>query len=349
MRTSLKFLIALFVGIFIFISVMKIVGWKRIPEAFIFFLSFKGLVILGISVLISMVGFLRWRFILRKMTGQFNFPGLLKIWLASFTVTYLTPVAFLGGEPFRAYFSKKKYALNWQKTAGAVIVDRFLDWTLFVIFTILGIFTFLFSNRIKYSQLILISGILVGALFFLLLIFYSKSLRKQSTLEWFLKLFRIKKEKFEKSQNGKLMFAIEKEIVDFFSFGKTAFWQGIGFSLLKYCLYFSRVAFLVLFLQKGAGLVQAFGIYGISNLALFIPVPATIGSMEATGMLGFSAFGFGMAPGAIFAMVLRASDLVLSLVGAVFLLKISIDFAGTKILEFLEKMGFFIIEEKDEE
>ncbi len=347
LRKSLKFFAALIIGLLAFIWAVKTVGWKTIPAAFSLFLSLKGLAILGITFLASLSGFLRWKTILRKVSGRYSFPELFKIWLASFTVSYLlTPIAFLGGEPFRAYLSKKKYKLSWEKSAAAVIIDRLLEWTVFLIFTIAGVLFFIFLNTANLNiYLILSSSVLVLSLFVLLVIFYAKSLKKESVLKWLLKVLKIKRENFESSQNGKLVFKTEKEVVNFFFAAKRQFWQGIAFSFLKYFFCFFRVALLVVFLQKGVNFFQTAAIYGISNLALFVPVPAALGSMEASGILGFSGLGFNIASGTIFAIVIRNADIIMSLIGGVFLLKISLSLAGAKILEFLERNRFFFVED----
>lgn len=341
MKKLLKFLTTLIIGLLIFIIMMKIVGWERIEEALGLFLSFKGLIILVLTLAAAFIGIIKWRFVLTNLMGseESKFKGLGKIWLAGFATTYLlTPMAGLGGEPVRVYFAKKNYNLNWQKSIASVIIDRIFDWTIFSIFTIAGIFTLLFYTHLVSSKIIVLAIMLVSSLLFFILFFYFKALKKESTLIWFLKALGIKKEKLEGSKNGKVILEIEKELIDFFSVKKKQFWQGISLSFLRYSLFLLRAIFLILFLTGGVNLIQGLGIYGFTNIAEIFPTPASLGSLEATGILSFRALGFTMASGTIFAMVLRGANLILCLIGILFLIKLTIKLTGDKFLGFVKKI-----------
>lgn len=340
MNKGLKLLAALVIGLSLFGVIMKVVGWSSIQDALVLFLSFKGLIIIGLSFLGVLVSVFKWRFILKTITDKLEFRHLGELWLAGFTLTYLlTPTAVLGGESLRIYFTKKIYDLDWKKSTASVIIERIFDWTLFLFFTIIGILIFLFYTHFFSKKMIFFAVLIVGSLFSLLLLFYLKTLKKESTLEWFLKIFGIKKEKFESFLNSKIIFETEKELINFLSLKKKIFWKGFGLTFLKYSLSFLRVALLIFFLGGGKNIIQSLAVYGVTNLALLFPVPATLGSLEATGILSFGILGLGVASGTTFAMVLRGADLVLSLLGAIFLIKFGLKLAGAKISELGEKIS----------
>jgi len=341
MKKILSFLVTLIIGFLIFGVVIKIAGLKRIQEAFFLFLSFKGLIIILLTFIIAVISILRWKLILQSQ--GFNsltksLKGLEKIWLVGFAMSYLTPVAFLGGEAFRVYLLRKEFNFEWEKSAASVAIDKILDGTFFLMFLVGGILTFLFYGHFPSKTMAWLVGLIVGGLLGLLLFFYFKTLNKKSVLEWFLKLFEIKKEKIENTANGKMAFDTEKEIIRFFSPRRKTFWKGISLSFLKYFLLFLRVAILIFFLGKGIGVTKALAVYGFNNLALLFLLPASLGSLEMAGILTFKTLGLNMAQGPVFAMVLRGADLILSFIGVIFLLKFTLKFTGKKILGFVDNL-----------
>jgi len=341
MRKSIIYLlVALLVGFLIFALVMKAVGWQRVVEALTLFLGLEGLAVFLLTLLSAFLSIWSWRVILEKLTGRRKFKDIGKIWFAGFTFTYLlTPIAIVGGEPVRVYLAKKLYSLDTKTSFSSIAVDRIFEWALFLIFTIGGIFAFLFYGDFPSRKMGWFVISLVGGLSLLLLFFFVKSLKRESTLLWFLKIFGVKKEKLENlQQNGNFILEAEKEVINFLSLKKKAFWQVFGISFLRFVVLFFRAAVLVLFLGGGTNLVRSFAIYGINNLALISPIPATIGTLEATGILSFDTLGLGKAAGTIFAMVLRDADVLMSLIGIIFLVVFSLKLTGEKILRFIEEL-----------
>ncbi len=341
MKKILNFLIALIIGIFIFGLVIKIVGLKRIEEATLLFLSFKGLIIVLLTFIIAIISVLRWKLILRSqgfnpLANELKDIG--KIWLVGFAICYLTPVALFGGEAFRVYLAKKKFNLKWEKSAASVVIDKILDGTFFLMFLIIGILTFLFYGHFPTVTMAWLIGLIVGLLAGSLFLFYFKAINKESILGWILKFFGIKEEKIKNSSNGRMVFDTEKEIIRFFSLKRKSFWKGIGLSFLRYFLFFLRAAILIFFLEGGMEISRALAIYGFNNLALLFPLPATLGSLETVGILSFKALGLEMAHGSVFAMVLRGADLILSLFGVIFLLKFTLNLTCGRILGFIDDL-----------
>lgn len=339
MKKSLVYLLTLAIGVGLFIIIMGMVGWQRVVDALLLFLSLKGLAILTLTFVAAWVSVFKWKFVLERLTDRPKFEDLGKAWFAGFAITYLlTPVAALGGEPFRIYFVKKRYSLDLKKSIASVGIERVFDWTLFLIFTIIGIFAFLFYAGLPAGKMGWLVMVLVGVLFSLLFFFYVKALRRESTLEWFLKPFGVKKNNRNNSKRSNLVFEVEEELMKFFSLKKKVFWQGIAWSFAKYFLFFLRVVLLIFFLGGGTNLFQGLAIYGVSNVAVLFPTPASLGSLEATGVFSFKTLGLGTGSGSIFAIVLRGAEIVVSLIGIVFLLKFAISLTGEKILNYIDKL-----------
>ncbi len=336
MKKTLKFLIALFAGGFIFWFVMRRAGWDNLSEALVLFLSFKGLAIILLTLCIAVISILRWKMILRAQGVDTRAKDLGKLWTVGFALSYLTPVALFGGEAFRIYLAKKKFNLSWEKSAASVVIDKILDGTLFLMFSITGILAFVFYGYFPSGTMAYLVALIMGGLLGLLLLFYFKAMNRESVLEWFLKVFGIKKAKIKNTTNGKIIFDTEREIVRFFSPKRKAFWKGLGLSFLRYFLLFLRAGVLIFFLKEGIGILKVLAVYGFTNLALMFPLPAGLGSLEAASAFSFGALGLGFSTGTIFGIVWRGADLLLCLVGIVYLVKFGADLAGIKILGFID-------------
>lgn len=336
MKKILKFVIALSIGLVIFGFVMGRAGWNRLSEAFVLFLSFKGVIIILLTFAIAAISILRWKMILRAQGLDTRAKDLGKLWLVGFAMDYLTPVALFGGEAFRIYLTKKKFNFSWEKSAASVVIDKILDGTLFLMFVIAGILAFLFYGYFPSRMMAWLVALIILGLLGLLLLFYFKAVNRESVLEWFLKLFGIRKEKIKNTKNGKIIFDTEKEVIRFFSPKRKAFWKGLGLSFLRYFLLFLRAALLIFFLKEGVEVPRALAIYGFANLALLFPLPAGLGSLEAASAFSFGTLGLGFATGTIFGMVWRGADLFLCLIGLVFLIKFGAELTEVKILGFID-------------
>lgn len=338
MKKILKFLIALLIGAVLFWLVMSRAGWQRLAEALVLLISFKGLLIILLTFLIGVISILRWKLILRAQGLDTRAKDLGQLWLVGFTISYLTPIALFGGEAFRIYLTKKKFNLGWEKSAASVVIDKILDGTLFLMFLIAGILAFLAYGYFPSQMMAWLVGLIILGLLGLLLLFYFKAVNRESTLEWFLKFLKIKKEKIKNTVNGKIIFDTEKEIIRFFNPKRKVFWEGLSLSFLRYFLLFLRAALLIFFLKEGTEVSRALAIYGFSNLALLFPLPAGLGSLEAASAFSFGALGLGFGVGTVFGLLWRSADLVLCLIGIFFLIKFGAELAEVKILQFIDNL-----------
>ncbi len=326
MKKILLFLASFIFGIVVFVLVIKEVGFRNIKEALSLFSSLDGLAIFIITCLISLVGILKWRFVLKSQGYNFSFIALGKIWFSTFTISYLTPISLLGGEPYMIYSLKKHFPISWDKNIASVITDKLLDLSIFLLFMILGILSFFFLAGLPPRNLcVVISGIVIILLVFLIT-FYFKVFRKESILKWFLKPIKV-----EGKSNG-LIFDIEKEIFHFFNPRKKWLWKGLCLSFLKYFLVLIRCLLIVYFLGGGMGIFRSSAVLAFVNLASLFPIPASFGSLEAGQAFAFSLLGLGSNMGTAFSMILRGADLLVCLAGAVFLVEFGIKTVTDKVI-----------------
>lgn len=340
MRKIFFFTFSLIIGLALFGLATSKVGFKEIRGAFSSFPVSGLIAILILTVLIALVGTWRLKFILKSQGYNLSFLKLFEIWLAGFAISYLTPIAIFGGEVVMIYALRRFFPISWEKSSAAVFIHRVLDATVFFPFLILGVFTFsLLAGSLPTAKVIIAGGVVAGIFIFLLIMFYIKSFRKESPLEWFLKLFGMNRKKLEKKEGGRLILGAEKEIVSFFGVKKKEMWQGLGISLIKYLLILVRCWILIFFFQGSWDIFNTLSAYGFFNLATLVPVPAMLGSLEIAEGLVFSGLGLGANVGLAFSFVLRAMDILICLVGLILLVKFGMKLIKMKIIELIDKVA----------
>ena len=341
MKKVLVFLFSFVIGLGLFFLVVEWVGWKEIKEILFAFSGWKGLIILGITLLIWLINIWKYKFIFKSQGYNFSVWSLGEILFASFAVAYLFPTAYFGGEAFKAYAIKKKFFLSWKISLAIIAIEKLLSASVIFLFLVAGTVSFILLSNLPLKNFGIIALVLIGGLAVGLTIFYFKSFKKESILnpvrdtfffrflsvlgisngvKWFFRFFGVKIGK------SHLAGEIEKEVFRFFDFRKKLMWKGLGISFLKYFLALVRCWFLVLFLKEEINILIALAVLSFIYLAYVFPFPAKIGSLEAAQVFVFSSLGLGAAAGATFSFILRGAEILIALFGLIFLIKLSVKF-----------------------
>ena len=322
------FLMSLFVGIGLFIWIGKTVGWQEIKNAFLVFTGWQGIVILGLTLLIMLIGNWKWKEILKGENIKISFKNLLNPYLAGFAIMWLAPILFLGGEVFRAYFLKKKNFVSWQKGIASVFIDRILEWTtnLFIIF--LGILFFLLMAGIPPKNLVIILGGLF--LFFTggISYFYLKIFKRESIIKFLLRIFGLR----NFSQNSAIL-DVEKEIFNFFKLKRKSMNKILTLSFLQVGIMYVKAWLLISFLGKDIGFLPVLSILGFYYLATMIPIPASLGIHEAIQTFSFNSLGLGLNTATAFTMIIRGAELIIALVGLIILFRLGVGLIKNALLK----------------
>ncbi len=319
MKKALLFLISLFAGIGIFIWIGRFVGWREIRNAFSVFSGWQGLIILGLTLLAAAAGTKKWEEILRGEGTNLSFWELLKPYLAGFAIMFFAPIFFLAGEMIRAYFLKEKMSVSWSKGVFSVLIDRISEWTVNLIVIFLGGFFFLYRIGRPPIHLAIIFGAAFLFFFSLIFYFYFKTIKRESIVGFFLKLFGL-----ERFNSGNSVLKFEREIFDFFRLENITMWKTFFFSFLKALAMYFRAWFLILFLGKNLSCLFALPILSFTYLAAMIPIPAVLGSHEAIQVFAFGSLGLGAPAATAFTMIIRAADILVALIGTAALFQLGI-------------------------
>lgn len=308
MKKFLFFLSSLLIGIFIFWWVLKTVGWLEIKNSFLVFTFWQGILILILTFGKILTATWKWKEILKSEEIDLHFSNLLPIYLSAFSITYLFPTAFLGGEIFQGYILKRKYSVSWSKGIAASFSDQILDWTTNLIVIIFGILFFVFKIAFLPTKITIICFIIFPLILFAICYFYFKAFKKESIIGFIFQRFS------KNFQNNELL-KTEKEVFNFFNFKKSFFWKGIFIAFFEEIFFLLRIWFLVSFFGKNLDFLTTLFILSFSYLAMMVPIPAVLGIHEGIQVFAFETLKLGAGLGTALALIIRGADLILSLFG----------------------------------
>ncbi len=303
-------------GIFLLLIVLKIAG---LGETFRIIFKIRLIDFLTIVFLTFLQFFLS--VVLIKIilcSFGYNIPlfDLFPQRAAMFAISYLTPFASIGGEPFIAFLFKKKYKIPYKITFSSFLIEFVFRLTITTFLIGLGILIlatgFSFPAQILIS-FIIIFFLIVGFLSFFYLYFFKKSILKT----WFghLKLEQIG---FIKNNLEHLKY-IEEKIGDFLKNKFSILILSLFFSFLIIFTIFWRYKLIFLAFGLQPSFIDLLLIFTVENLATFTPIPSALGITESAQAILFSLLNFGIPVGVAFVLVGRAATLLLVFYGLLIL------------------------------
>lgn len=336
MRKLWLFLFSLLVGAGLFFWVAKNVGWLEIKKALLLFTGWHALTIFLLTVLMTLIGTWKWKEIIKGLNSNIPFWTLWPVYLAGYSVRYLAPVVIIGAEIFQGKILKDKNNIPWPKSMASIIIDRIMEWTTNLVVIFFGVIFFLLAIGLPPLKIGIIGGAFLLVLAILLAFFYFKNFKKESIADEFLKLFG-------KKSLGQPM-EIEEEMFNFFKPNNKKMWQGFGLSFLRGFVILVRTWLLIFFLGESIGPLPAISILGFYHLSLILPIPAALGIHEAAQTFAFNSLGLGLGAATAFTMIIRAAEIILSLLGLLILFRLSTELI---VDVFLKKIQRFSIKKRN--
>lgn len=303
MKKKFFFLISIIIGGLIFTGVYVKLGIKEIIRTLSIFSISEFIFIFIFASLSTLFHTIRWKYILNYY-NNFNIPflKLLGIKLSGFAFSYLTPVIYIGGEPFRALMLKSLTQNRLFKCFSSVYIDKIIELLSIVLLFVIGaLLVFLKSD----PPLILKLGVLIVLLISISLTYFLfiRSLKGKSTLSLITKILKIKKlnSGLEKAEDlTTYYFKNKKMLLGSFCLSFLA----LGFWLIGYWLTFY-------YLKIDIGLTKLLIVIALNAAIFFIPIPASLGVYETGLALIFPILGLPALKGVAFTLIWRAINLIL--------------------------------------
>ncbi len=307
----------------IFSTILGIVAFwlifTKFPVSWQEFLEFNPWLLLLwfiITLLIFLIHALRWKIILDANNLKVPYWNTFLYRVIGNSVSYFTPAAKLGGEPVRALLIRRhKHSLK--ESLSTVVIDKAIELASSGIFFVVGVVIVLTSFALPkdFQVVLLISGALI---LWVIYYYYSSMFRGRPVI---IKLFRklnLHNIKRMKKYERKVM-DFEDVIINFYSKNKRAFITSVVVSGITWLLMFVEYKLAAMILGFNVSYLAVFLIFSFVGIAYIVPIPMSLGSLEASQVGIFKLLGFGAAGGLALSILVRIRDLLWGVTGLIML------------------------------
>ncbi len=278
------------------------------------------LVILLFQFSVQLLGSVQWRILMRQAEVERGFFNILKARISGYSVSYLTPSLYIGGEPVRAGMIKDPDT-SYNKIYATVTLDKYIElFTKFpAIVTGLSFMIFFFNPK---PILIVISAILmlslIASFFFVMVkLLHDRAFIKRISKKILRPIIKsnpriaVKIYSFIKAFEREITLIIHEK--KYFYLAMTI---GLTISMIEVCQ-----TYYILCLMQFPSMINAFIIFGSSLfLAIFTIIPANLGGMEGVNLFIFSLLKMGPERGLTYTIILRLGHLSFVAIGLTMLL-----------------------------
>jgi len=277
------------VGIFLFAAVIYKIGplniWKNVKSLTVF----NFLILLGLRLLYWIVRTSSWKLIFESTGEKSRLGHFLMARLAGYAISFLTPAAYIGGEPIRILMVPNP---NRRKTTASVIVDKTIEIIVLIFFLASGVILGTVKLAMPYTlKIIFISAVSAMTVLIFIVFMMQKSgllIGAVSVLEK-LKL-RIP---FVEKRKEKLR-ETDIYVSDFYKKHKKVFAAVILINALVFMIWTIEIHLTLSFMGiDGVTFIKSFLIVSLGTVAFLIPaIPGALGIYEVTYVAVFLLVGF---------------------------------------------------------
>jgi len=315
-------IISIIIGLIIIAGIIHTMPVQNIKDSFKNTTSTSLLKFIGISITMMLLFTWRWHAIITS-TEKVSFWKLFPYKIVGYGISFITPIAKLGGEPLRAMLLQRE-GIDFKKGFTTVVIDKLIDLTsssfLFVLGIIVAISSFALPKN-TYIILIIISIIVLFAIGW----FYFRMISSANIILSIFKFFKLDKIKFLKKIEKDIV-EMDEVLITFYKKHKSNFTKAMIISMVAWILMFLEFKFALeivgIYDVSFGGLFIIIGMIGATYL---IPVPLALGVSEAGEMSVFSLLKLSSAAGFALAMIIRIRDFMWTLIGIGFLVLFGIN------------------------
>jgi uncharacterized protein (TIRG00374 family) len=306
-------LLTFVLGFILFFVVLNLVDIGELFQHFREFSIFAFLAFMLMSFFRFLIIAYRWKVVLGAHGSKISIWSLLSYRLAGFSVSYLTPGALIGGEALRAYLLKRE-DLKLTKAASSVIIDKFFDLAVYLLFASVGIIIVISFFRINnYSKAIILMVTVAWLIAFSFFLY--GALTKKGFFRHIFRFFRLNRIKslsgFEKKMNE-----TEKNISHFFVNHKREFRRCAVMSFILLLIMFVEYKIATVVFGYEATFVAVFLIICIVGISYIFPLPAGLGILEASQASIHALIGFKASQGIALSLIIRLRETIWTGIGA---------------------------------
>lgn len=258
----------------------------------------------------------RWNVILKTRNHSVPFHKLFTYKIVGFGISFITPFAKVGGEPLRAMLLSR-HKISFDKAMSSVVIDKIID--LSTTGLVFSIAAFISINFIPLPQNMKIVLIIISVMFIIIVAnMYYQLLRNKRMVMRIFKVLRLHKIKKIKPLE-KTLIDFDRRLIYFHKKQRKAFYKAVGISTGAWLLMFVEYKAVLWMFGYDLGLIQLFAIITIMGAAYVFPIPLALGVFEFGQAQTFSLLGLKAAAGVALSLIIRARDLLWTII-AIFIL-----------------------------
>ncbi len=308
-------------SIFILVCVFRDVQLRETWEAL------RGLTVSAMVLLVLMNGLVlvslngRLWTLLLGLGYRLPFWRLLGHRLAAFGVSYFTPGPHFGGEPVQVLLVEREHGVPRSTVVAAVTLDKTLELLVNFTFLLGGVTAVLqgqlFGRMVGWEAILFAVGLL--ALPALLLFAIWRGWQPISRLMRFVSRWRVwgKRPLFQQKLNHWTngVQNSETQAGRLFQESPGSLWVAFSISLAGWLLIIVEYWLMLYFLGINLTPLQTIGLLTAARIAILLPLPGGLGTLEASQVLALGAMGESTGVGLSISLLIRIRDVFLGLGG----------------------------------
>ena len=271
----------------------------------------------------------RWKVILSAYNIKISFWTLLRIQLAGYCISYITPSARIGGEPLKIYMLNKECNVDLKTGTSSVIMDRYLELIGSIFLGLIGVIIFLFMPEISISIKLILGGLITISLIIIFFFYYRLAKNKGFFSSILKALSNIKRH----PKVYRTLLDIDNQMSDFIINKKKEFFYSLSFYFLSGFLFILEFKYALLSFGITSTLTELILIVIMIGIVIFIPVPMALGFLEGGQTALFNIIKGDGNIGMALSLIHRMRGIIISLIGFLLI----IQFSGLQILEEYKK------------
>lgn len=265
----------------------------------------------------------RWQWLGQAVHAPLSLARLFRLRQAGSAVSFLTPGPHFGGEPLQLYWLHRRFGKPLPSAVAMLGLDRFMETSTNIAVLLAGVLMLLGTAILPVQEWLQVTAILAGVLL-AMLVLVALVLRHP---DWLAERFRPltqrwrnargKNERFENDQsdNQSGWQALVGLIRGAISQHRGRLWGALLLSVLGWCALLAELALLLRLLGLDSSLTDIILIMVGMRLAMLLPVPGGIGTIEASLLWSFQFLGFPASAAIGLIALIRLRDALMLLVG----------------------------------
>ena len=309
----LTLITSLAAGTLAFAFVLASVGLSKVIELFGNLSASYLMLFLAATSLFYFFYFLRWSAVLEYMGVRAPLAILARYKLIGFSISYITPVSRLGGEPLKVFLFKNRMKLPGTVAVSSMLLENSIGMSIdvFLMAVLMLVMLVFFALPQEFSS---IASLVLPAVLVLLAFYFYVLIKQKGPFSSLFVLFNLLVKKPFLMKLIMQTRKVEELMLTFIKSKKSGVLKTIAISSVSWPLTFLQYKFALLSLGYDASLQIILLSVLATNIAASIPIPGAFGAQEAGHSFVFSLVGVAHV-GIALAFLLRFKDLVVTAIG----------------------------------